>query len=50
MICLQSDELFKICGVMGSPAAETWPDGIALASSLGFEFVKAQPKVISFEN
>lgn len=44
-VSVQSDELFKICGVMGSPTAENWPDGLTLAASLGFDFVETQPKV-----
>jgi protein kinase len=28
---LQPDELYKICCVMGTPTAATWPEGLQLA-------------------
>jgi len=31
----ESDMMFKICSVLGSPTMSTWPDGLRLASSLG---------------
>lgn len=34
----EADELFKICSVLGSPTAQSWPDGIKLASSMNFKF------------
>lgn len=35
---LQVDELYKICGVMGSPTRHTWPEGLQLATAMGFTF------------
>lgn len=43
--CAQPDELSKICGVMGSPTADSWPEGLRLAAALGFSFPDAQPQV-----
>ena len=43
----QADELSKICRVMGSPTAATWPDGLSLAAALGFDFPDARPAVRS---
>jgi protein kinase len=31
----ESDELFKICSVLGTPTMQTWPEGLRLASALG---------------
>lgn len=40
---LQADELYKICSIMGSPTAATWPEGLVLAASMGFRFPQCQP-------
>lgn len=34
------DQIVKICQICGSPDAETWPDGLRLASQHGFTFPK----------
>eukprot|EP00887_Chlorella_sp_A99_P006949 scaffold2.g6949.t1 len=41
----EPDELHKICLVMGTPTAQTWPEGVQLAAQMGFRFpqVPAQP-------
>ena len=39
----QADELYKICSIMGSPTAATWPEGVGLAASMGFRFPQCQP-------
>lgn len=36
--CAQVDELYKICGVMGCPNRHTWPEGVQLATAMGFTF------------
>ena len=38
MHVVQVDELYKICGVMGCPNRHTWPEGIQLATAMGFTF------------
>lgn len=32
----EADELYKICSVMGTPTAATWPEGLKLASAMNF--------------
>jgi serine/threonine protein kinase len=34
----ESDEIFRICSVLGTPTHETWPEGLKLASNMGFKF------------
>lgn len=34
----ETDELYKICSVIGTPNSKTWPEGLQLASSLRFNF------------
>eukprot|EP01063_Lacrimia_lanifica_P027794 TRINITY_DN3956_c0_g7_i1.p1 TRINITY_DN3956_c0_g7~~TRINITY_DN3956_c0_g7_i1.p1 ORF type:complete len:670 (+),score=231.47 TRINITY_DN3956_c0_g7_i1:198-2207(+) len=34
----ESDELFKICSVLGTPDHKTWPEGLRLAKQIGFGF------------
>ena len=40
---LQVDELYKICGVLGSPTPGTWPEGLQLAAAMGFTFPSFAP-------
>ena len=40
---MQVDELYKICGVLGSPTLATWPEGLQLATSMGFTFPSFAP-------
>ncbi|EFN53549.1 hypothetical protein CHLNCDRAFT_25716, partial [Chlorella variabilis] len=41
----EPDELHKICCVMGTPSAATWPEGLQLAQQMSFRFPQqaAQP-------
>lgn len=39
----ESDQLYKICSVLGTPAQTAWPDGFKLASQLGFRW----PQLVS---
>ena len=39
----QVDELYKICGVLGSPTTATWPEGLQLAQQMGFTFPSFAP-------
>lgn len=34
----ESDQLYKICSVLGTPSQTIWPEGIRLAQQLGFRF------------
>lgn len=34
----ESDELFKICSVLGTPSQTSWPEGMKLAAQLGFKW------------
>jgi|EP00669_Euglena_mutabilis_P011832 protein kinase len=43
----ESDEIFKICSVLGTPTAQLWPDGIKLANSMGFKFPQFSPTPLS---
>lgn len=37
----ETDEIFKICSVLGTPNANTWPEGMKLAASMNFKFPQA---------
>ena len=39
----EADEVYKICSVLGTPTASTWPDGLKLASAIGFKFPRFAP-------
>eukprot|EP00826_Nyctotherus_ovalis_P005686 TRINITY_DN11293_c0_g1_i6.p1 TRINITY_DN11293_c0_g1~~TRINITY_DN11293_c0_g1_i6.p1 ORF type:complete len:561 (+),score=128.06 TRINITY_DN11293_c0_g1_i6:125-1807(+) len=34
----ESDQLFKICSVLGTPTAATWPEGLKLGIKIGYQF------------
>jgi protein kinase len=34
----EADELFRICGVLGTPTAATWPEGLKLAAAMKFRW------------
>lgn len=34
----ETDEIFKICAVMGSPTHTSWPEGMRLAANMNFKF------------
>ena len=34
----ETDEIFKICSVIGTPTQQTWPEGIKLANAMNFRF------------
>lgn len=34
----ETDELFKICAIMGTPDKKNWPEGYQLAGAVGFKF------------
>lgn len=39
----ESDQLYKICSVLGTPSQDNWPDGHKLASKIGFRFPTFSP-------
>lgn len=34
----EADQIYKICSVLGTPTAETWPEGLKLAGQMGFRY------------
>jgi len=34
----EADEIYKICGVIGSPTTDTWADGLNLARAINYQF------------
>jgi hypothetical protein len=34
----ETDEIYKICSVIGTPNHQTWADGMKLAASMNFRF------------
>ncbi|KAI5070883.1 hypothetical protein GOP47_0013134 [Adiantum capillus-veneris] len=43
----ETDEIYKICSVIGTPNNETWPEGLQLASSLRFSFPECSRAFLS---
>lgn len=39
----ESDQLYKICSVLGTPAQAQWPEGFKLAAQIGFRFPQFAP-------
>lgn len=39
----ETDEIFKICAVLGTPTPNTWPEGMKLAASMNFKFPQVVP-------
>jgi protein kinase len=39
----EQDEIHKICSVMGTPSASSWPDGLKLASAMNFRVPACAP-------
>lgn len=37
-LCSEADEIYKICGVIGNPTAESWADGLKLARDINYQF------------
>ncbi|XVE57322.1 hypothetical protein DITRI_Ditri04bG0081900 [Diplodiscus trichospermus] len=34
----EADEIYKICSVIGTPAKDSWPDGLNLARAINYQF------------
>eukprot|EP00759_Apiculatamorpha_spiralis_P008819 PhF_6_TR15674/c0_g1_i2/m.24370/K08829/MAK; male germ cell-associated kinase len=43
----ESDELFKICSVLGAPTVQQWPEGLRLAAQLGVRLPQMVPTPLS---
>lgn len=43
----ESDQLYKVCSVLGTPSATAWPEGAKLASVIGFRFPTFVPTSLS---
>jgi protein kinase len=39
----ETDQFFKICGVVGAPSPTNWPDGVRLATRLGIRLPQTPP-------
>lgn len=39
----ESDQLYKICSVVGTPSQHSWPEGLKLANQLGFRWPQFVP-------
>lgn len=39
----ESDQLYKICSVLGTPTTVSWPEGFKLASQMGYRFPQFVP-------
>eukprot|EP00798_Chlamydomonas_sp_ICE-L_P015464 gene15464-21548_t len=45
--CSEADEIYKICSIMGTPTASTWPEGLKLAAAMNFRFPQFQTTPLS---
>ena len=43
----EPDQIFKLCGVLGTPTQKTWPEGLKLASAMNFKFPQFSPTPLS---
>lgn len=43
----EADQMYKICSVLGTPTAETWPEGLKLAAQMGFRYPPFVPTPLS---
>jgi protein kinase len=46
----ETDQIYKICSILGPPTTVTWPDGVKLAARLGLKFVSIVPTGLSIPN
>lgn len=46
LLCSEADEVFKICGVMGSPTWESWAEGLHLARAINYQFPQVSLQVL----
>eukprot|EP00744_Colponema_vietnamica_P003014 GILI01004668.1.p1 GENE.GILI01004668.1~~GILI01004668.1.p1 ORF type:complete len:494 (-),score=78.93 GILI01004668.1:190-1671(-) len=43
----ETDQIYKICSVMGTPSMQAWPEGIRLAAQIGFKYPQFNPTSLS---
>mmetsp|Transcript_41978 Transcript_41978/g.50881 ORF Transcript_41978/g.50881 Transcript_41978/m.50881 type:complete len:472 (-) Transcript_41978:1036-2451(-) len=43
----ETDQIYKICSVLGTPTQGTWPEGLKLAANMNFRFPQFAPTPIS---
>lgn len=43
----ETDQLFKICSILGSPTVSNWHDGVKLAQKMGIKLPNATPQPLS---
>ena len=43
----ETDQMTKICKVLGTPTKLNWPDGFKLAQQLGYTFPQSLPQSLS---
>lgn len=43
----EADQIYKICSVLGTPTATTWPEGLKLAKQMGFRYPPFVPTPLS---
>ena len=43
----ETDQLFKICNIMGPPTMSNWPDGVRLANKMGLRLPQNSPQPLS---
>ena len=42
-LCLQIDQVYKVCAVLGCPTPDSWPEGLDRAGQLGWSFPQFAP-------
>ena len=43
----ETDQLFKICNILGPPTESNWPDGVRLANKMGIRLPQTSPQPLS---
>ncbi|RLO09833.1 hypothetical protein DYB28_002114 [Aphanomyces astaci] len=39
----EADQMCRICGILGTPTKESWPEGVTMVSQMQFKFPKCNP-------
>ena len=42
-VCMQIDQVYKVCAVLGCPTPDSWPEGLDRAGQLGWSFPQFAP-------
>eukprot|EP00002_Diphylleia_rotans_P021948 TRINITY_DN4287_c0_g1_i3.p1 TRINITY_DN4287_c0_g1~~TRINITY_DN4287_c0_g1_i3.p1 ORF type:complete len:306 (-),score=40.46 TRINITY_DN4287_c0_g1_i3:1085-2002(-) len=43
----ETDQIYKVCSVLGPPNQQTWPEGLRLAAAMNFKFPQCAPVPLS---